>query len=81
MSFRIKKEMISTQDLINQMVNKKDWYFEASLNDGYFNATHFLCFRGKRIYDTGIDSQDVKWKIGEFLELYPLAKWKIDQIV
>lgn len=72
---------ISTQQLIALQKKHKNSYFEVSLSNKYFRATHFMTFGGKKIYDTGIDSKDVKWTPNEFLEFYPRAFWKIDQII
>ena len=47
----------------------------------YFRATHMLVFGGKKIFDTGIDSQETKWSPEEFVEFYPKAYWLIEQIV
>lgn len=72
---------ISTKEFVNLLINNKKNYFEVFLSNGYFNATHFITFGGKKIYDTGIDSKDVKWTIEEFINFYPYAFWKIDQII
>ena len=72
---------ISTHELISLLKKNKNSYFEVSLSNRYFRATHFMTFGGKKIYDTGIDSKDIKWKCKEFLEFYPNAFWKIDQII
>jgi len=72
---------ISTQELIALLKSERSSYLEVSLNNKYFKATHFMTFGGKKIYDTGIDSKDIKWKCNEFLEFYPYAYWKIDQII
>lgn len=55
--------------------------FEVSIfNDG-LRATHFIYFGGKLLFDTGIDSQKISWKISEFLTFYHATFWNIDQII
>lgn len=75
------RNRMSTSDLINLLKANKGLYLEAAISMGDFRATHFLFFGGKKIYDTGIDSQDVKWFPVEFLEFYQKAIWNIDQFV
>lgn len=70
---------IPTTDLVKLLHKNK--FVEASLNDGIFNATHFIRFGGRKIFDTGIDSQEVSWKEVEFLSFYEKSFWKIDQIL
>jgi len=72
---------ISTYSLVRLLTADKNVVFEASLNNGVFNATHFLRFGGRKIYDIGIDSQQNVWNVSEFVEWYPKAMWLIDQIV
>lgn len=74
-------EKISTSRLIKLVTANIDRVFEVSLNDGIFNATHFLSFGGRKLYDTGIDSQEMTWLPDEFVSFYRDAFWKIDQIV
>lgn len=75
------KKKISTNELILLLKSNKRKFIEASLNDGIFNATHFIWFGGKMIYDMGIDSNEVKWNISSFQNWYQSAYWRIDQIV
>lgn len=67
--------------MVEKMISNKGRHFEAGMDNGFFCATHFLCFGGRKIYDTGIDSQDIIWKPQEFVDFYRFAYWKIDQIV
>jgi len=60
---------------------RKGRVIEASLNNGIFNATHFLRFGGRKIFDYGIDSSAMSWKPQEFVDFYSRAVWRIDQIV
>ncbi len=75
------KKKISTNNLINNLILNKHTCYEVSLNNGIFNATHFLRFGGKKIHDIGIDSKLCVWNKEEFSKMYPKAKWLIDQIV
>lgn len=70
---------IDTKELIKLVKESK--YVEASLNNGLFNATHLISFGGRKLFDTGVDSQEVSWFEKEFLSFYIYAKWKIDQII
>lgn len=72
---------IATDRLLELLMQDHGRFVEASLNDGIFNATHFLRFGGRKVFDTGIDSVTVSWKKSDFLFHYSQAKWKIDQIV
>ncbi|MBI3787902.1 MAG: hypothetical protein HY276_06555 [Ignavibacteriales bacterium] len=72
---------IPTKQLLELIAKEKHRVIEASLNNGTFNATHFLSFRQGKIVDTGIDSATAHWKPDDFLAFYPTAYWKIDQIV
>ena len=69
-----------TSDLLLLIV-KKNKYVEASLNNGIFNATHFIRFGGRKYFVTGIDSKEKSWKETEFIEYYNNVIWKIDQII
>lgn len=42
-----------TKDLVEKIVANKGKYFEAGMDNGLFCATRFLCFGGRKIYDTG----------------------------
>lgn len=70
---------IPTTELVKLLCNNK--FVEASLNDGIFNATHFIRFGGRKIFDTGIDSQEISWSINDFVSYYENTFWKIDQII
>lgn len=70
---------ISTAELFNLLLKNK--IVEASLNDGILNATHFIRFGGRKIFDMGIDSKEISWKKFEFLRYYENTYWKIDQII
>lgn len=70
---------IPTAELIELLLRNK--FVEASLNDGIFNATHFIRFGGRKIFDTGIDSQEISWSINDFVSYYENTYWKIDQII
>ena len=72
---------IPTCELIELMIANKNKFFEISLNNGIFNATHFVRFGGRKLYDTGIDSIEVKWNPDEFQKFYSKAKWVINQVV
>ena len=72
---------ISTNSLVRLLTADKNVDFEVSLNNGVFNATHFLRFGGRKIYDIGIDSQQSLWNISEFTAWYNEANWLVDQIV
>lgn len=72
---------IPTKQLLELIAKEKHRVIEASLNNGIFNATHFLWFRRNTIWDSGIDGATTPWKPDEFLALYSKAFWKIDQIV
>ncbi len=70
---------IQTTELVKLLYYNK--FIEASLNDGIFNATHFIRFGGRKIFDTGIDSREVSWNEAEFVSFYEKSFWKIDQIL
>ncbi|GAB4439725.1 MAG: hypothetical protein Kow0031_21610 [Anaerolineae bacterium] len=72
---------ITTSQLVDLLTNNKGKYVEASLNNGFFSATHLLVFGGQKIFDTGIDSQEISWKPEDFIRFYPEAYWVVDQIV
>ncbi len=72
---------LSTNEIIKLVTKNKNNVYEISLNNGIFNATHFLSYGGKKIYDTGIDSKVTKWFPNEFISFYPRAFWIIDQII
>jgi hypothetical protein len=72
---------ISTPQLIDRMFKQKNHVFEASLNNGFFNAMHFLRWGGRKIFDCGIDSADISWAPNEFNAFYEQAFWQIDQII
>ncbi len=73
---------ISTSELIQLLMDNKGTYIEASPALTYNGrATHFLIFEGEKIFDTGIDSQEVSWHPQEFVAFYPNATWVITQIV
>ena len=74
-------ERLSTRILTEILSRHRKIFFEVSLANGYFCATHFLAFGGKKIYDTGIDSKDIKWSIDEFIGFYPSAIWRIDRVI
>lgn len=72
---------LSTIELINSLKINRGNVFEVSINNGFFKATHLIYWGGKILYDTGIDSIEVKWKIEEFLENYFYSYWEIEQVV
>ncbi len=72
---------IPTAQLVDLLIKNKGRCIEASMSNGYFKATHMLAFGGRKIYDTGIDSEEVKWRSQEFIEFYSEAHWLIEQIV
>lgn len=72
---------ISTNDLIMRLKSNKGKVFEVSLNNGFFRATHMIYWGGKILYDTGIDSVEIKWKSDEFKNHYDLSFWEVEQIV
>lgn len=72
---------ISTNEIIKLVTRNKNKVYEISLNNGVFNATHFLSYGGKKIYDIGIDSKEIKWFPNEFISFYSRAFWIIDQII
>lgn len=63
------------------LVNRRGCIIEASLNNGIFNATHFLRWGGRKIFDCGIDSRDISWSLEDFRTFYENAHWRIDQVV
>ena len=72
---------IPTSQLIELLKAKRDSVFEVSLSNQFFKATHFIYFGGRKLFDTGIDSQETTWLPDEFLRFYPQAFWTIEQIV
>jgi hypothetical protein len=76
------KTTLTTTELIELTNSNQCKTIEASLilNSGFF-ATHFLEARRKRLYDIGIDSEQVKWKFEEFLNNYNSGRWLVVQVV
>jgi len=72
---------ISSVQLVKLLIENKRRYIEASMNAAGFKATHMLVFGGRKIFDTGIDSQETVWEPKEFIKFYPNAYWLIEQIV
>ena len=72
---------ISTIELIKLVTENNDKVYEVSLNNGFFNATHFLSFGGRKIFDIGIDSQEITWFPDDFISFYYQAYWIVDQVV
>jgi len=72
---------IPTSTLINLLKKNKGKIFEISLSNQFFKATHFIYFGGKKLFDTGIDSQEITWTPDEFLKFYSKAYWSIEQVV
>jgi len=62
-------------------MREKKKIIEASMCLGFFRATHVLSFGSRKIYDTGIDSQQVTWRPADFVKMYQKHQWVIDQIV
>lgn len=72
---------ISTNELVAKLIVNKGKMFEVAIVKSAFRATHFIYFGGKLLYDTGIDSQEIKWKPKDFLGYYNSTFWQIDQVV
>jgi hypothetical protein len=72
---------VSTNELINLLKLNRGKVFEVSISNGFLKATHLIYWGGKILYDTGIDSIEIKWKADEFLENYILSYWEIEQVV
>ncbi|MBN1218530.1 MAG: hypothetical protein JXM69_06370 [Anaerolineae bacterium] len=72
---------IPTSQLVEFLIQHKGKFVEASMSNGIFKATHILRFGGRKIFDTGIDSQEVTWTPQEFIDFYPKAYWMIEQVV
>lgn len=73
------RSKVKSQELLRLARQYK--YIEASLNNGFLNATHLVRFGGRKYFDTGIDSQEISWTEKEFLSFYEKSFWKIDQII
>jgi hypothetical protein len=74
-------KFISTVELVKRVKANKGKVFEVAILKGFFRATHFIYFGGRLLYDTGIDSQEIKWKPEEFVSYYSSTFWHIDQVV
>ena len=72
---------ISTNELVAKLKINRHKMYEVAICKDAFRATHFIYFGGKLLYDTGIDSKEVKWNPQDFLYHYKHTFWKIDQIV
>lgn len=72
---------IHTLELLDLLRSEANHTIEASLNNGRFNATHFLRFGVRKLFDCGIDSAEVSWNVKDFLAFYSKASWRVDQIV
>ncbi len=72
---------ISTHELVTKLKQNKGKMFEVVIKHGAFRFTHFIYFGGKFLYDTGIDSQEIKWKPQDFSDYYNSTFWHIDQVV
>lgn len=72
---------ISTNELVTKLKVNQGKMFEVAINKGAFRFTHFIYFGGKLLYDTGIDSHEIKWKPQDFSDYYNSTFWQIDQVV
>ena len=72
---------ITSNELVSRLKMNRRKMFEVAICKGSVRATHFIYFGGKLLYDTGIDSKEVKWKPQDFLNHYKHTFWKIDQVV
>lgn len=72
---------LCTNELVSEIKENKGKMFEAAIVKRGFRATHFIYFGGHLLYDTGIDSQEIKWKPQDFLDYYNSTFWQIDQVV
>ena len=70
---------VKSQELLR--IARQCKYVEASLNNGFLNATHLLRYGGRKYYDTGIDSQETSWSACEFINFYKESYWKIDKVI
>ena len=71
----------TTAELVELLVKNKRIWIEACLNTRVFRCCHMMVFGGRKIFDIGIDSQEVTWKPDEFVKFYDKAYWEIEQIV
>ncbi|WP_233568262.1 hypothetical protein [Neisseria chenwenguii] len=72
---------LDTQALINLLMLENVANVEASIRKGCINATHFMGSDMKFIYDSGIDDEEIQWKVEDFKTAYAGTWWTIDIIV
>ena len=73
---------IPTKKLIEVVFNNPKKFVEARLLLGRpLVATHFMYFNGRSFYDEGIDGEDRKLPVEEFLGYYRKNYWIVDNVV
>lgn len=73
---------ISTENLLKLAFDNPKKVVEAQLLlKGFLMATHFMCFDGRNFYDEGIDGEDRKLFIEEFLGYYCGGNWIVNNVV
>jgi hypothetical protein len=72
---------IQTQALVNTITANADKWVEARLCFNGFAATHFLYFTANKLYDEGIDGEELETSILDFSNRYQDCYWRIDNIV
>jgi len=72
---------LATQELMEFLAkNQKPdeiLQIECNLTSGCFNCTHYIAYTDDKIFDIGIDDQELEYTHDEFLAAYPQTTWRI----
>lgn len=72
---------LDTDALINLIMLENVSNVEANIRKGCLKATHFMGSDKKYIYDSGIDDEEILWKIDDFRANYPKTWWTVEQVI
>lgn len=72
---------LDTEALVNLMMLGNVSNVEASIRKGCIRATHFMGSDKKYLYDSGIDDEEIEWKIDDFRAQYPETWWTVEQVI
>ena len=72
---------LDTEALIKFLMLDNVSEIEVSIRKGCIRATHFIGSDKKFIYDTGVDDENIQWKIEDFKANYPHTWWTVEQVI